>query len=117
MSSSTQGGDMQKILVRAVFAGVTIGSAAIIGLATPAAADAPCSLVVVCPPANPAPPDAPAPAPQPPAQQPPSAQPDQPEQPAPRSSADVTADLFTMLDQERSSRGLPLLTRRGDIDG
>lgn len=105
---------MKKLPIREVLAGTAVGSALLIGLAPAAAAESSCALVVVCtdgspvdtaPPADPAPPPARQPEPRP-AQTPPQ----------PRSSAEVTADLLAMLNQERSSRGLPPFTRRDDVD-
>ena len=111
---------MKNILIRTFLAGAAIGAAALIGPATSAAAAESCALGVVCTEAAPV--GTGAPAGPPPDQQPPPKPTPEPAraQPAPkadhRSSTDITADLLVMLNQERSSRGLPLFTRHADVD-
>ena len=96
---------MKKVLIRAALTGAVASSMLMIGMALPAAAEDSCALLVVCTPADPAPTTPPPPSPSPPAAE-----------PAHRSPADVTADLLTLLNRERASRGLPLFSRRPDLD-
>jgi uncharacterized protein YkwD len=101
---------MKNILVRPTLAAITALVLFILGSAAPASAEEPCALLVVCPsepPVNTQPE-------QPPAEQQPQPAPAQPSQ---RSAAEITADLLTLMNRERAARGLPLFSRRDDVDG
>jgi uncharacterized protein YkwD len=104
---------MKNVLIRGFLAGAAFGSALLIGLAAPATGAESCALVVVCTSSDPA---QPAPDQSPPSEptQPQTATP--PAEPAHRSSAEVTADLLDLLNRDRAAHGLPLFTRRGDVD-
>ena len=107
---------MKNVLVRGLSAAAAVLAVALLGTAAPAAAADSCALLVVC--TGAAPVDTGAPTGPPPAQQPEPAPAQQPPaaEPGHRSSAEITADLLVLLNQERASRGLPLLTRHGDVD-